>query len=48
MSVEVVATEFERRLARTREKMKEQGIDVLFVYSDVPAAAPDWQPMELD
>ncbi|PZE20908.1 M24 family metallopeptidase [Paenibacillus xerothermodurans] len=34
MSVEVAATEFERRLARTREKMKEAGIDVLFVYSD--------------
>ncbi|MEM5008702.1 Xaa-Pro peptidase family protein [Priestia megaterium] len=34
MSVEVAQTEFETRLASTRAKMKEAGIDVLFVYSD--------------
>ncbi len=34
MSLELVATEFERRLTRTREQMRKAGIDVLFVYSD--------------
>ncbi len=34
MTVGVLTTEFETRLARTREQMKKQGIDVLFVYSD--------------
>ncbi|GGG03137.1 M24 family metallopeptidase [Paenibacillus abyssi] len=34
MTLEVAATEFDRRVSRTREKMKEAGLDALFVYSD--------------
>src|SRR3954447_5866910 len=34
MTLIVADTEFERRLSRTRTKMKEAGVDALFIYSD--------------